>query len=100
MPILYLVTRDTHDDDEACDVDEWHWWEPTKRAALNRAESQSGCYEVWAKVHRINLPATKRGLLMVARLEWPENFAELLGQDKVQKVAEYQFGEKKEVRDD
>ena len=92
MPILYLVTRGPHDADESSDIHEWHWWERTKAAALKYAKRESGDWGVWADVHRINIPATKRGLFMVARLDNPEGFVRFMGHDRVRRVAQFHGG--------
>ena len=92
MPILYLVTRDHHEDDEQCGIYDHHFWLLTKADALKHAKKESERWGVGAEVHRVNVPTTKRGIFIALRLDDAGSLAEFLGRDKVQRVAQFHSG--------
>tara|TARA_R100000234_G_scaffold110455_2_gene82839 strand:- start:608 stop:976 length:369 start_codon:yes stop_codon:yes gene_type:complete len=93
MPILYLVKRDSHENDEANMVHEWHEWLLNKADALKYAKRESGNWGVAADVYRVNIPNTKPGIFIALRLGFsPELLEKQLGHDKVQRVAQFHSG--------
>ena len=88
MPILYLLTTKSMPKLEGEDLS---MWRATKKRACEDAKTYSLDDEGWT-VTRVDIPATKRGVLLAATFTCPETLREHLGADRVQTVATFSNG--------